>query len=125
MDIYVRNDFGALIQYLWVDYEGREQPYGVLDPGEDGTWATYAGHVWRFRENTPGTPLVYEIEVTKTADAFNVPRCRLHDSTTPTPHFPHGPYPFISQLLVVLLIWYFKWYKKKAAIDDLENEESL
>jgi hypothetical protein len=125
VNVYFRNEFKGVIQCLWVDFQGREKPFGFLHPGQDRRTLTYPGHVWRFRENTEENRLVYETEVSKEASTFIIPHCRLPDIASRTPHFPHGPYPFISQFLVVLLIWYLKCYKKKAATDASEKEEGL
>ncbi len=44
------NDTSAPVVVVWVDFEGREQPYYVLQPGTSYTQSTYPTHQWRFKQ---------------------------------------------------------------------------
>ena len=44
------NETSAPVAVVWVDFEGREQPYYVLQPGASYTQRTYPTHLWRFKQ---------------------------------------------------------------------------
>lgn len=44
--IRFRNCTDERLHLLWVDGDGGRMPYGELEPGEQRTHATFAGHVW-------------------------------------------------------------------------------
>lgn len=48
--ITFRNDRQVAVQMLWLDYNGNEKSYGVLQPGQLFPVDTYVQHAWRFRD---------------------------------------------------------------------------
>ena len=46
IDIQIRNDTQESVQLYWMDFEGRPQPYGNLEPGESKSQSTFRGHSW-------------------------------------------------------------------------------
>ena len=52
------NDCDEAVDVLWVDFHGRERPWGTIAPG--GRWATRTlrGHTWRVRQAAPQRGLV-------------------------------------------------------------------
>lgn len=46
-----QNHTAAAVDIFWVDFDGVEQNYGVLEPGWEWEQETFAGHLWRFRQN--------------------------------------------------------------------------
>lgn len=44
------NRTGGRVDVYWVDFEGRETSYGVIEPGAEWTQQTFATHLWRFRQ---------------------------------------------------------------------------
>ncbi|KAG8534817.1 hypothetical protein GDO81_022510 [Engystomops pustulosus] len=38
------------VQPLWVNFQGRPQPYPAIAPGTGRRMSTYLGHIWLFRE---------------------------------------------------------------------------
>lgn len=45
-EIILVNAFDKPLRIFWVDFAGRPQPYGTLDPGAEKRQHTFAGHVW-------------------------------------------------------------------------------
>jgi len=45
------NHTPAAVDIFWVDFDGVEQNYGLLEPGWVWEQETFAGHLWRFRQN--------------------------------------------------------------------------
>eukprot|EP01063_Lacrimia_lanifica_P010669 TRINITY_DN17422_c0_g1_i1.p1 TRINITY_DN17422_c0_g1~~TRINITY_DN17422_c0_g1_i1.p1 ORF type:complete len:212 (+),score=69.17 TRINITY_DN17422_c0_g1_i1:92-727(+) len=45
----VMNDSDHPVRVLWLDWEGQEKLYAVLEPGEWEDFLTYEHHVWAFR----------------------------------------------------------------------------
>ena len=56
--IIFQNATASTVQIDWMDYEGRPKTYYTLKPGEKTEAATYAGHIWRAK-NDHGAPLSY------------------------------------------------------------------
>jgi hypothetical protein len=54
------NASSATIQLDWMDFEGRAKTYFTLKPGEQSESATFAGHIWRAK-NERGVVLGYFI----------------------------------------------------------------
>jgi len=50
--VSVSNNTGVAIQKVWLDQEGEEQDYGLLEPGATETIGSFVGHVWRFKDST-------------------------------------------------------------------------
>jgi len=44
------NDTSTPVEVVWVDFEGREKPYYVLQPGGSYVQSTYPTHHWRFKQ---------------------------------------------------------------------------
>lgn len=40
------NNSGSKISLFWLDTRGERKAYGTMEPGEESTMGTYAGHVW-------------------------------------------------------------------------------
>ena len=55
VEITLRNATPFAVEFSWIDFEGREVPYGLLKPGDSYTQLTGANHVWRFRERDTRT----------------------------------------------------------------------
>ena len=51
------NDFGAAVDLVWIDADGRHQAYGTLAAGGEREMHTYAGHVWVAAKHDGGAPL--------------------------------------------------------------------
>lgn len=47
------NKRAAPIQVMWVDFEGAEKKYVVVQPGKSATLSTFVNHVWLVRDKTP------------------------------------------------------------------------
>jgi hypothetical protein len=48
--ITFQNATASTVQVDWMDYEGRAKTYYTLRPGQHAETATYAGHVWRAKD---------------------------------------------------------------------------
>ncbi len=48
--ISFQNASSGIVMLDWMDFEGRPKTYFTLRPGQKGDSATYAGHVWRARD---------------------------------------------------------------------------
>jgi len=46
IDIQIRNEAQETVRLFWIDFEGRPQPYGTLEPGESKPQSTFRGHSW-------------------------------------------------------------------------------
>lgn len=46
-----QNHTPAAVDIFWVDFDGVEQNYGVIEPGWEWEQETFPGHLWRFRQN--------------------------------------------------------------------------
>lgn len=46
INIRIQNDSESPVQLFWMDFEGRPQAYGTLEPGESKTQSTFPGHSW-------------------------------------------------------------------------------
>lgn len=44
------NDTSAPVEVVWVDFEGQERPYYVLQPGASYIQSSFATHLWRFKQ---------------------------------------------------------------------------
>ena len=40
----------AELHLSWLDYDGVEKPYGVVEPRSRRSIRTFAGHLWRLRD---------------------------------------------------------------------------
>lgn len=49
--VVFQNNTAAAVNVFWVDYEGAEQEYGAIPPGQSMQMATAATHPWRFKQN--------------------------------------------------------------------------
>lgn len=47
------NKRAAPIQVMWVDFEGVEKKYVVVQPGKSATLSTFVNHVWLVRDRSP------------------------------------------------------------------------
>ncbi|MFM8892445.1 MAG: DPP IV N-terminal domain-containing protein, partial [Planctomycetia bacterium] len=45
-EIIFKNTFEKPLRLCWVDFAGRPEPYGTLEPGAEKRQHTFAGHVW-------------------------------------------------------------------------------
>ena len=56
--ITFRNTTANTVLIDWMDFEARAKTYFTLKPGAQAESATYAGHIWRAKDER-GTPLIY------------------------------------------------------------------
>ncbi|MFT3776572.1 MAG: hypothetical protein QM820_65365 [Minicystis sp.] len=54
VDIKFVNRRPASVNVLWVDFQGVEKSYGVLQPGGEMPMHTYVRHLWVFRDANGG-----------------------------------------------------------------------
>ena len=50
-DLGIQNATGTVVRIEWIDFNGKPQPFGEIQPDATSTQGTYAGHVWRISSN--------------------------------------------------------------------------
>lgn len=53
------NGTSAAVEVFWVDNEGQEQPYYVIQAGTSYTQRTYPTHLWRFKQGGAGAGTIH------------------------------------------------------------------
>lgn len=57
----IKNQSKSVIKHIWLDYDGKEKPYGPIKPGGEVVQETYVTHPWVFKDETGNVRLVLVI----------------------------------------------------------------
>lgn len=118
-----QNHTAAAVSVFWLDYEGVEQKYGSIPPGQNMAMETFTTHVWRFKQNNQviGSYTVgREPQQTYTLSLGETRRLGASDfqSDSPDPRIQYSPEGFTLPYIPMSL-----W--SKAEVYDLNKSQTL